>query len=254
MSTKYIYTRLPSDDMLFEAAEFFSEHYGVWGESAVENMGGSIKAGARVKISPKLLREKILPEGSNNIYIRLVREREILGVLFATRWKYQPQQTIVWVTQLCVHRQHRHKGLAKNILRFLKTNMNYPVGILSSHPFSIAAVARVWGTGLQDINFQYMRAEAKKVMATCPVTYVREAKLRGNLFEDGEADGAICCADTQFWVDHQEPDIAHFLLKRNGISWPLGELPEGHEYLLMATVNDTKKEEVKEKEEIEGTQ
>lgn len=113
------------------------------------------------------------------------------------------------------------------------TDKDYAVGILSSHPFSISAVARTFGNGSEDVDLDVMRLEARDIMASCPVAYVKDAKLRGALFEDEPEEGTISCADTQFWVDHQEPDEALNTIKDKRIRWPFGCLPEGHEYLLL---------------------
>ncbi|XMA11070.1 hypothetical protein WAI453_003861 [Rhynchosporium graminicola] len=84
-----------------------------------------------------------------------------------------------------------------------------------------------------------MKLDAREILASCPVKYVREAELHGALFEDSPVDGRVSCADTQFWVDHQEPDAALKIIERRGILWPLGHLPEGHEYLLIVKVGVT---------------
>ncbi|CZT02215.1 uncharacterized protein RAG0_09474 [Rhynchosporium agropyri] len=230
-----------TSEQLSEAADFFSANYGVWGQSAVTNMGPSIRAGARVKISPKLLKQKILPEGCENIIIRSYRGSRLIGILFATKWIHRGE-TMVWVTQLCVHCEHRHEGIASSLLATFKKELKddvYDVGILSSHPFSISAVARVFGRGVEIVDLDTMKFDAREILASCPVKYVREAELYGALFEDSPVDGRVSCADTQFWVDHQEPDAALKIIERRGILWPLGHLPEGHEYLLIVKVGDT---------------
>lgn len=69
-------------------------------------------------------------------------------------------------------------------------------------------------------------------MQSCPVAYVREAKVC-------KEDRRVCCADTEFWVDHEEPTAALATLRGKGVEWPLGELPEGHEYLAIVTTTDS---------------
>ncbi|KAG4430518.1 hypothetical protein IFR05_014004 [Cadophora sp. M221] len=86
MDNVYFCSKHPSDEQLSEAARFFSANYGVWGQSAVENMGPAMKARARVKISPKLLRKKILPESRDNTFISVTRGGNLIGILFATKW------------------------------------------------------------------------------------------------------------------------------------------------------------------------
>ena len=76
-------------------------------------------------------------------------------------------------------------------------------------------------------------------MASCPVEYVRKSEVRGTLFgdeDDGEGETVLSCADTGFWVDHKELETALTVLKANGVKWPLGELPEGCEFLVLVEV------------------
>lgn len=68
------------------------------------------------------------------------------------------------------------------------------------------------------------------IMAASPVKYVRDAKLKGSIF--GIDDGTVCCADTNFWVDHAEP-LAILAEVKNKVTWPFGELPEGCEFLVL---------------------
>lgn len=69
-------------------------------------------------------------------------------------------------------------------------------------------------------------------MKQSPIEYVGNAVLRGNLFEPDDTSGVISSACTNFFVDHAEPlEALHWV--RQGLSWPLGELLEGHEFLLM---------------------
>jgi hypothetical protein len=76
-------------------------------------------------------------------------------------------------------------------------------------------------------------------MASCPVEYVRCAKLRGTLFPSDVNEGVVSCADTGFWVDHSEPKEALRILKEEKrVEWPLGELPEGCEFLILAKVRE----------------
>ena len=51
MRDMYHSTKKITDEQVYEAAHFFSANYGIWGPSAVENMGAAIKAGKQVTIS-----------------------------------------------------------------------------------------------------------------------------------------------------------------------------------------------------------
>jgi predicted GNAT family acetyltransferase len=185
-------------------------------------------------MSPDKLRQQILPANTNNIYVRLSTSDELAGNVFAARWEYKPGHQILWITQLCVSSKYRNQGIAKKMLDSLRDNEE-AVGILSSHPFAVLAVLRVFGHGSEDVesDLEMTKENAREIMGFCPVGYVQEAKLR----EEGEdvkvKDGVISCADTGFWVDHQEPLAALKTLKDEGRKWHLGDLPEGHEYLVI---------------------
>ena len=81
-------------------------------------------------------------------------------------------------------------------------------------------------------------------MASCPIEYVRHSTVRGKLFsdkddiEDIDGKAVVSCADTSFWVDHQESEQALKVLKAKGAKWPLGELPQGCEFLVLVEVRD----------------
>lgn len=69
-------------------------------------------------------------------------------------------------------------------------------------------------------------------MKASPIRYVKEAKLRGSLFNPEDASGLISSVDTSFWIDHTEP-LEALVRVREAIEWPLGELNDGHEFLLI---------------------
>ena len=64
------------------------------------------------------------------------------------------------------------------------------------------------------------------------VKYLRQAQLRGALFEPNVEDGAVSLADTTFFVDHGEPEevLSSYVEQKK---WSLGPLREGHEFLLV---------------------
>jgi hypothetical protein len=81
-----------------------------------------------------------------------------------------------------------------------------------------------------------IREKAGAVLQSCPVLYISKAKLYGSLFGTVE-DGSVFCADTGFWVDHGEPMAPLRMIREKGIEWPFGDLPEGHEFLVIAQGN-----------------
>ncbi len=236
-----------TDEMIVAAADLFSQNYGVWGPQAAERMGVKrLKHGARVKMSSSKIISQVLPNGANNVYIRAVIERpslidignvpqpkvldELAGNIFATRWTYNGRQ-MIWITQLCVSGAYRSQGIAKKLVEALRENER-GMGVLSSHAHAILAVLHVYGRPTEMVDLTMTQDHARAIMDSCPVQYVKEAKLHGSLFGEVD-DGSVSCADTQFWVDHEEPLKALDAVRAKGIAWPFGELPEGHEFLVL---------------------
>lgn len=69
-------------------------------------------------------------------------------------------------------------------------------------------------------------------MKASPISYVKDAKLRGSLFNPEDVSGLVASVETGFWVDHTEP-LEALAWARRTIDWPLGELHDGHEFLLV---------------------
>lgn len=61
---------------------------------------------------------------------------------------------------------------------------------------------------------------------------IRDAKPRGTLFNAGDNSGAISCVFSNFFVDHLEP-LEALSVMREYMNWPLGDLHDGHEFLLL---------------------
>ncbi|KAF2226881.1 hypothetical protein BDZ85DRAFT_256921 [Elsinoe ampelina] len=127
-------------------------------------------------------------------------------------------------------------GLAtKLLLKLREGDRDRGFGILSSHPFAIMACLRAFGRGVVQVDLAMTKEYAHPIMSSSPVRYVRTAKLQGSLFSDNDDKDStvVSCADTGFWVDHTEPSQALEIVKANGIEWPFGVLPEGHEFLVL---------------------
>lgn len=157
---------------------------------------------------------------------------KFIGNVFGTRWVYEGRP-MLWITQFCVSSSFRNQGIAKELLEALREN-EHGFGILSSYPFAILAVLRVFGRGSEEIaDLDMAKNHARPLMASCPVSYVKNAKIHGSLFEKEVKDGSVSCADTKFWVDHTEPLQALATIQKKGIAWPFGDLPDGHEFLVL---------------------
>ncbi len=94
--------------------------------------------------------------------------------------------------------------------------------------------------GSTQVSLDFAQAHAAAIMAASPVSYVRDAKLRGSLFTSGESnddddddDRLISGVDSGFFVGHAEPFKALAWLREHKL-WSLGgDLPDGYEFLLV---------------------
>ena len=89
---------------------------------------------------------------------------------------------------------------------------------------------------IENIDLSFCRKNAKLIFEASPVDYVRAMQPRGTLFEKDCTSGSISSVDTEFYVDHDEPLAALQTFKAAG-RWSLGELLEGHEFLIIVPVS-----------------
>ena len=73
---------------------------------------------------------------------------------------------------------------------------------------------------------------SRRMRKASPISYVRDAKLRGSLFDPEDVSGLVASVDSGFWVDHAEP-LEALAWARNTVDCPLGELHDGHEFNLV---------------------
>lgn len=81
----------------------------------------------------------------------------------------------------------------------------------------------------------FIRDNAESIVKASPISYVKDAELRGSLFDSKDTSGAVSSVYTKFFVDHTEP-LEDLAWVREGLEWPLGELLDGYEFLLMMKV------------------
>ncbi|PGH13075.1 hypothetical protein AJ79_03912 [Helicocarpus griseus UAMH5409] len=214
-----------TDSILNEAAKLFSENYGTWGDH-------SHNPGKPVKVSGHRLRKQYLPDDpSAGLHARVIADGVLAGSAFACRWKCAGKR-ICWITQLVVDKAYRERGLAINLLRSLRSDADDVYGIASSHPAACLAAAGAFASSIEKVSLDYAGENAGEIIKASPIPYIREASLCGSLFDSKDTTGLVCGVDTRFFVNHKEP-LEALKSARETWDWPLGDLPEGHEYLLV---------------------
>ncbi|KDN70845.1 putative conserved hypothetical protein [Colletotrichum sublineola] len=135
--------------------------------------------------------------------------------------------------QLVVHSDYREQRPATVLLSTLIDSDDDVFGIASSHPAACKTLAKAIGDfRFSDVSMDFAWEHAANVLKASPITYMREAKLRGSLFHSNDTSGMVSGVDSNYYVDHAEPFEALAWFKEGG-NWPLGELPEGHEFLFL---------------------
>ncbi|KAI1840061.1 hypothetical protein JX265_014036 [Neoarthrinium moseri] len=213
-----------TDAILNEAARLFSENYGIWGKD-------SARPGKPVKLSGRRLKEQWLPESGKNFYVKVTVGGQLAGNVFACRWLCDGKN-ICWITQLVVSKDYRQRGLARTLLTFLRNQEVDIFGIISSHPAACLAAASSFAGNIEKVSLDYVRKNATAVMESSPIAYIKNAELSGSLFDTTASDGMVSGVNTHFLVDHEEP-LEALRQVREDWQWPLGELLDGHEYLLI---------------------
>lgn len=82
---------------------------------------------------------------------------------------------------------------------------------------------------------EFAQQHAADIISASPINYVKDAKLCGSLFSQNDTTGLVCGVNSDFFVDHAEPLQALDWFKQMG-TWQLGDLPDGHEFLLLFDV------------------
>ena len=201
--------------------------------------------GSPVRLSKDRLRKDYLPSGISS-YVRVLVNGYLAGNAFACRWTVDGK-TICWITQLVVHRDYRERGLAAGLLNEIKMDGDYAYGVMSSHPAACLAASKAFGSecissspsptlisvgSINTVSLDFIKNNAQSMMNASPVHYIRNAKLRGRLFNNEADNNLISSVDVEFYIDHKEPLEALAWIQES-MHWSLGELLDGHEYILI---------------------
>lgn len=202
-----------------------------------------------MKLKRNRLRAQCLPGNALCSYVKVTIEDRLVGNAFACRWNYQ-DRTVCWVTQLVVHSDFRERRLAVGLLNQLRQDDDAIYGVMSSHPAACLAAAKAFGSkvhaplpcsdldidiligSINTVAIDFIRGNAEAIIKESPIGYVKDAEPRGSLFDPEDTTGAISSVNTRFFVDHAEP-LEALPWVRKEHDWPLGELLDGYEFLIM---------------------
>jgi len=218
-----------TDAQLKACASLFSSNYGVWSPL----VSAPLKPGGRVKMGVARLRDQCLTDPAHSMLALCTVGEVIVGHAFGTMWEYNGSN-VCWITQLVVRHDHRERGIATTLLRLLPgPDLKCAAfGVASSHPAACLALFKRTHANVRKPNLDFIKTYAQKILDTTNISYLKDVQLRGSLFQDVDEAGVISCAFTAFYVDHEEPlEALKSWEDKHDMSWPLGVLPEGHEFL-----------------------
>ena len=179
-----------TDHDLEKCSTLFNNNYGIWSNDASLHSDNVLKAGSRVKLRVKRLRELML--FNDRCFVVVVAERrlsnnnqyELIGHAFCTYAKYDRLNgNAVWITQLVVDSSCQGRGVAGTLLSMAGNNVEDAVviGLVSSHPHAVMALSNACNR--IPINWNFIADHAKDVIRVCNIPYLSNTQVVGLLFD-----------------------------------------------------------------------
>lgn len=208
---KWISSKNVAEELLIRCSALFTDHYGIWGENG-------ILPGKPVRMPLPLL-HKYISEGDN--WIATASDKDTL-IAYAICNRFDtPNGKISWISQLVVHRDYRHQGIAKQILNSIwGFSDHYAWGLATSSPYAIRALEkatrrRVVPNKIKE-NLDFI------VPFVNSIFYLRDKEI--------SVSPDLSVVNSLFFVDHanvnsQIEDVS------SDCEWTLGNISDGQEWL-----------------------
>lgn len=212
-----------NDEIVAECSLLYSNNYGYWSDNNPNGLSG------RVKLSKERIYE-MLSHYDTDLYYALNSEHSIVGYAIALRKKIKGYGVFSWVTQLVVHENYRHRGIAKNLLFSIWGLSNdYAWGIITSNPYAVRALEKA--TRRRSIPVR-IKKNIKKIMSVGSenINYIKNVT-------EYIVDTDNSKVNTNFFVDHAGLTEKMFNVISEETPWLLGELNDGWEWAAF-TFND----------------
>lgn len=232
MNISYHFLESISDDSILEnCSKLYSENYGVWSRK-------STRAGERVRLSKTKMAEWF--EHGNASICYAADDKDVIG--YAVYFSIQEDGfgTVTWITQLVVHSDYRHRGIAENILFSIWGFSDHKAwGIVTANPYAIRALEKI----------TRRRATPRRIMSS--IDKIREIAVDNVNFINSDTEFAVnenqSKVNTQFYVDHEDIQQKIINVTQNGTEWLLGQIEDGWEWCAF-TFQDQKQIPLSEKE------
>lgn len=200
--------------LMQECAALYSSNYGYWNEP-----GQLIRD--PVTLSPKRIRKWF---NDDTVVATARLGAELIAYAIAEQHTFEDRGIVSWVTQLVVHKDHRNKDVAKQLLYSLwGFSDHYCWGLVSANPFAVRALEKATRRRcdplrvLQDKDF-LLRFGQKW---TSYVSHLAETDLSAESSQ----------INTDFDLDHSEVPQMLKLVQTKETKWKLGRLHPKWEWM-----------------------
>ncbi|OCK92526.1 uncharacterized protein K441DRAFT_688416 [Cenococcum geophilum 1.58] len=78
-------------------------------------------------------------------------------------------------------------------------------GLMSSYPAACLAAVKVFRSGINNINLNFIYKYAEAAINVLLISYVKDAKLYGSIFDFKNTSGVVLLVYTSFFIDYIKP-------------------------------------------------
>lgn len=111
---------------------------------------------------------------------------------------------------------------------------------MNKHPEFATNYLGNLGISISSLDLRFAQKHTAHVLRQSNIEYLRSTKLHGSLFmtpdddEDDKEDGTVACAESNFYMDHDEAlQALDYLESHKGVEWPLGDLLDRYEFTIL---------------------
>ncbi len=201
-------------EFLSKCAELYSNHYGTWGTKGV-------RPNKNIRLSADKICEW-LENDDVTIYYAMKKDM-LIGYAIAFSRKENNYGIVTWVTQLVVHKDYRHHGIAKNILFSIWGLSNhYAWGIVSANPYAVRALEKATRRRAKPVRIRKNAVKLKNI-GRQNVPFITD----NTIFQITDDTSIV---NTEFFVDHGDTEEMLQNVTQNDVPWCLGDIDDGWEW------------------------
>ncbi|OAL45322.1 hypothetical protein IQ07DRAFT_648562 [Pyrenochaeta sp. DS3sAY3a] len=237
-----------TDEQLEICAKHYSQYYAVWSNDAWKF---GMQPGQHIQASASDMTVGLFHEQANNILITAITStNRQVGHCFVLQWNGRAGERVWWITQSLVLPSYRNQRRATKMLQALVLHYNIGkvsnqkdfVGSLTPNPYTLSAVLRVFGHGIESLpskpdwesnalaypNAPLPVRTCAPILASSPFEILRRPTM----------DFRTLTMRTDLYADLTESKRARqrIVFAMNKLvdepwEWLFGHLANGHEYL-----------------------